>query len=105
MTGPMNASRRGAAPAWALVLLLALLALAPIAHATPPDPSWVPGLYDDADLDDVVSAVTAETAAVESGGRPVGALVLSAPERLAPRPAGVVPAARSRVPEGRAPPA
>ncbi|PYM91189.1 MAG: hypothetical protein DME08_22710 [Candidatus Rokuibacteriota bacterium] len=37
-----------------LSLVTAVLALAPAAHASPPDQSWIPGLYDDADFDDVV---------------------------------------------------
>ena len=38
----------------AVLLLLVLLACVPLAHAIPPDPAWIPGLYDDADYDDVV---------------------------------------------------
>jgi hypothetical protein len=30
-----------------------------LAHASPPDPTWIPGLYDDADYDDVVLALLA----------------------------------------------
>lgn len=53
-------SRRGAvrgrrARVWLVGLLLLVLAsLQGFAYASPPDPSWVPGLYDDADYDDVV---------------------------------------------------
>lgn len=40
------------------LLLLAALALHPaLAHASPPDPSWIPGIYDGADFDDVVLLV------------------------------------------------
>ncbi len=41
----------------ALLLVLGLNGLRAIASASPPDPPWVPGLYDDADYDDVVLAV------------------------------------------------
>jgi hypothetical protein len=34
-----------------------------LAHASPPDPNWFPGIYDDADYDDVIGLLT-ETAAV-----------------------------------------
>ena len=45
-----------------LVTIVLSLALLPaLAHATPPDPSWIPGLYDDADDDDVVVLVTSGT--------------------------------------------
>jgi hypothetical protein len=38
----------------ALGLLLVVMALTPLAYASPPDPIWVPGIYDAADYDDVV---------------------------------------------------
>jgi len=40
------------------VLVLVLLALGPLASASPPDPGWIGGFYDAADYDDVVLAVT-----------------------------------------------
>jgi hypothetical protein len=36
------------------LLLILASALPALAHASPPDPSWIPGIYDDADLDDAV---------------------------------------------------
>jgi hypothetical protein len=36
-----------------------------LAHASPPDPTWIPGIYDDADFDDVVGLVTSAKALVE----------------------------------------
>jgi hypothetical protein len=50
----------------ALVLLASLIALYPLAFASPPDPVWLAGIYDDADLDDVVWVVTSTTALVEA---------------------------------------
>jgi len=41
-----------------LVLLAVLIGLAPLAHAHPPDQTWIVGLYDNADYDDVVNAAT-----------------------------------------------
>src|SRR5262249_19322078 len=38
-------------------LLVALILIAPIAVASPPDPSWIAGIYDGADGDDVVTLV------------------------------------------------
>jgi hypothetical protein len=38
-------------------LLLVLITLVPLAHASPPDPTWIAGIYDDGDYDDVVIAV------------------------------------------------
>ena len=44
--------RRGQGP---ILLVIALcIVLSPLAAASPPDPTWIPGLYDAADFDDVV---------------------------------------------------
>ena len=40
------------------LLIMVLSALGALAHASPPDPGWIAGLYDAADGDDVVLAVT-----------------------------------------------
>lgn len=47
----------------ALPVLLALILLPAIAFASPPDPSWIAGIYDGADGDDIVSLVYATSAA------------------------------------------
>src|SRR5262245_39143848 len=38
----------------ALLFLLCCIALPVLAYASPPDPVWIPGVYDFADYDDVV---------------------------------------------------
>jgi hypothetical protein len=48
-----------------LVLLAALFALTPLAQASPPDQTWIGGLYDDADYDDVVLFLTGGLQAVQ----------------------------------------
>jgi hypothetical protein len=47
-------------PTLALVaaLLTALLALTPLAHAEPPDPTWVSGFFDDDDNDNGVFLIS-----------------------------------------------
>lgn len=46
---------RAAARRVAALLLVAVgLLLRPLAAASPPDPTWIAGVYDDADLDNVV---------------------------------------------------
>jgi hypothetical protein len=42
----------------AMLVAGTLVALVPLAHASPPDPTWISGLYDGADHDDAVLAVT-----------------------------------------------
>jgi len=46
-----------------LPVLLALILLPAIAFASPPDPSWIAGIYDGADGDDIVSLVYETSAA------------------------------------------
>src|SRR5262245_54599170 len=87
-------------------MLLTLLIIAPItpAHASPPDQTWLAGIYDQADFDDVVGLLTSTleatdfTAAPKAGAclalvpnlclatvaRPVSAPASSAPPRAPP---------------------
>jgi hypothetical protein len=43
--------RNNACSTVALLVLGFLVALVPLANASPPDPTWIPGIYDDADFD------------------------------------------------------
>ena len=42
-------------------VVIAQVTLAALAFASPADPSWIAGIYDNADYDDVVALATAET--------------------------------------------
>ena len=55
------------APAFALLvaLLAALVALTALAYATPPDPTWVSGFFDDDDNDNGVFLITSSLAALD----------------------------------------
>ena len=46
------------------ILITLVIALPTMAWASPPDPTWIRGVYDDADFDDVVAYVTSGCAAV-----------------------------------------
>jgi hypothetical protein len=48
-----------------LVLVAVMVPLTPMAYASPPDPVWVKGFYDDADFDDVVVFLTSAGATVD----------------------------------------
>jgi hypothetical protein len=81
--------------AWLAVLCLGvLLTLPPIAHASPTDPVWIPGLYDDNDYDDVILFITGAVSAGDSGVvDPVGPVVVclglitpSRPQPVSARP-------------------
>ena len=49
---------------WVVLVLAVLVASTPLAYASPPDPSWIRGLYDDGDGDDVVVFLTGGSGAV-----------------------------------------
>ncbi len=49
----------------ALVLTALTLGLVTLAYASPPDPSWIRGIYDDADGDDVVGLIMAGAGLVD----------------------------------------
>jgi hypothetical protein len=48
-----------------LILLVTMVPLTPMAYASPPDPVWVVGFFDDADFDDVVVFITSAGARLE----------------------------------------
>jgi hypothetical protein len=63
-----------------LVLSGSLLLLASLAYASPTDPIWIPGVYDDADFDQIVDFIIAESGVLDllgaQGLRPAGELVV-----------------------------
>src|SRR5215831_20675348 len=69
---PLGSMRR--AIATALPIVLALILLPPLAFASPPDPSWVPGFYDGADGDDIVSLVYETSATSQTAPSHLGPL-------------------------------
>jgi hypothetical protein len=67
-------------------MLLALLIIAPITlvHASPPDPTWLAGVYDQADFDDVVGFLTSALEASDSTVAPEPAPCLAVEPKLCP---------------------
>jgi hypothetical protein len=53
---------------WLLYLIIAFaaLALASVAHASPPDQTWIGGLYDDANYDRIILKITSGLGTAES---------------------------------------
>lgn len=74
-----------------LCLVAVLLALAPAAYASPPDQSWISGLYDNADYDDVIMFIMNGLGAVQPS------LVWS--PRIVALVVGLVSSANTPVPE------
>src|SRR5215510_16240555 len=66
--------------------LLALLIIAPVtlAHASPPDPTWLAGVYDQADFDDVVCLLTSVLEATDSTVAPEASPCLALAPTLCP---------------------
>lgn len=92
----------------ALGLLIWTAAIAPgvlpaLAHASPPDPTWIAGIYDDGDLDDVVALIATGSAEL-TAARPVtlqpGAPTAERPQHgiEAPRPDVALDTPHSRAP-------
>src|SRR5262245_54098760 len=44
-----------------LVLVALIITLTGVAYASPPDPTWISGLYDDDDFDNVVDFITSSS--------------------------------------------
>ena len=78
----------------AVLLLAVLFALPAIAHASPTDPVWIPGFYDDNDYDDVILFITGAVSAVDThNAAPIwlvtvclGLIPSSKPQRASARP-------------------
>ena len=85
-----------------LGLVLVLIALVPLANATPPDPLWIAGIYDGADSDDVVLVVTSLESRAEEGLCVVSPFAITADVPMAGRPP--LPATILRPTQARAPP-
>jgi hypothetical protein len=65
-----------------------------LAYADPPDPTWIPGFWDDADFDDVIVRITSTSSVIEtrllSGLEPHWVPIWTLPlvgDRLDPDPA------------------
>ena len=87
-----------------VLLLLAPVALPGLAHASPPDPTWIQGIYDDDDGDSIVTLVTSGTGHVPAPGDLP--LVVPLIGRLTPAPRSIplrvwVSSAQSRAPPAR----
>ena len=47
------------------IVFLVIALLTPIAYASPPDPSWIRGVYDGGDFDDIIVLVTSGAGIVD----------------------------------------
>jgi len=87
-----------------LLLFACLLSITPLAYASPPDPTWTEGLYDDADGDDIIVSLTGAAWVVELTP-PVSLIALFVAVPFAPPdPPRIVCTDLQSTPPGRAPP-
>ena len=87
-----------------ILLVVALcIVLNPLAAASPPDPTWIPGLYDAADFDDVVIRIGLLASACDTWAAPSLALDSLVHPLILPAPRPLVRRSRP-TPQGRAPP-
>src|SRR5262245_36064362 len=87
------------------VFLLAahIVAVACVAHASPPDPTWIPGLYDSADGDDVV-AFLVDLSALADPSWTVPVVALAPRHSIPPEAHAAVCPSCCELPAERAPP-
>lgn len=87
-----------------LVSVVALLGLVPLAYASPPDPSWIAGLYDNADYDDAVLAATSVAGVVADEALAVVHPFPPSPWRMTSPDATGSPSVPAATSDPRAPP-
>ncbi len=88
------------------VTLLALLVIVPVtlAHASPPDQTWLAGVYDQADFDDVVGLLTSALDATDSTAAPEAGACFGLAPKLCPPTVSCRASAPTYSPPLRAPP-
>jgi len=88
------------------VTLLAVLVIVPVtlAHASPPDQTWLPGVYDQADFDDVVALLTSARDATDSTAAPEASVCFALAPKLCPATVACPASAPAYSPPLRAPP-
>jgi len=86
------------------LLVFSLALLAPLAHASPPDPTWIHGVFDAADSDDAIIAATGTQCVTDGVPSPAPVALIAAGAVSSPGSPGVFSSSHP-VFRGRAPPA
>ena len=89
------------ARALSLLLIVSILPLAPLAYASPIDPSFPAGFYDNGDFDDVIDLITSSIAAKPDAilvARPTEVVTTLHEAELPHSPATVLAPRQSRAP-------
>jgi hypothetical protein len=92
------------ARALGLLVFVCVISVTPLAYASPPDPTWIEGVYDDADGDDVIVSLSWAAWIVElTPAASAAPLVVAVPFTLAAA-ARILSRDIRPTPPGRAPP-
>ncbi len=89
----------------AVLLLLAPVALPGLAHASPPDPAWIQGVYDDGDGDDIVTLTASGPGSLPAFASTDLRFIARLVARLTPTPERMPLALWTAAASPRAPPA
>ena len=73
----------------ALLLVLVLASLTPLARLSPPDPTWFAGFWDDGDYDDVILLLTSNLHFLDTTDRILLGLSDAVAENIVERPATI----------------
>ena len=87
-----------------LAVGLPLLTLAAFAHASPPDQTWQPGVYDDGDFDDVIDLIGTLSGAPPDTAPAISARAVTTSAVLIGVEPGDLPPRRLRADDTRGPP-
>ena len=90
---------------FARLLLAVIVGLPVLAYASPPDPSWVHGVYDDADFDDIVCLITTSSGLVADLCAACGSPHFTLTDAELPRNERWIASSSLTSPQPRAPPA
>lgn len=89
---------------FASLLLAVIVGLPFLAYASPPDPSWVHGVYDDADFDDIVCLITTSSGLVADLSAACGSPHFILTDTELPRNERWIASSAPSSPQPRAPP-
>jgi hypothetical protein len=87
-----------------LLLFVCLISLTPLAYSSPPDPTWIEGVYDDADGDDIVVSLCGAAWVVQPAPQTALAPLFVAVPFAPPSVSPIVSRDLRPTPPGRAPP-
>ena len=96
---------RAGSASFACLLFALIVGLPVFAYASPPDPSWGQGVYDDADFDDIVCLIISSSGLVQDLSAASPAPLFTLTDAELPPNEGSIASSSLTSPQPRAPPA